>query len=1361
MRLFNDNWEFSKKEEAFSPVGLPHDWAIYGTETFYEDALGRYRKVFSWKKRADERVFLRFDGVYMDSRYYLNGEQVWEWKYGYSAFEFEITDKLKDGENELLVTVDFRNPNSRWYSGAGIYRNVWLRTTHEQYLVPDGVYFHARPRNSSRSDPGMGAGSCRLPEGGDDTMRSPSRSDLEMAALAAGVERGEALSLPIDSGAAENDIWEIWLQAEVSGQPLSCSDLEVCFTLLDGEGNAVWSGQGELWQEEESDGSVSRGDIQCGSVCGRRGEKHFRYQLCGQLENPVRWDIENPYLYCLRVDLTRTASIAQQSENGCRDLPPVLSASGRRQALAGGHPTLRVGYSPTGAEAETNGRGRYLDGEVIQSEEQMVGFRTTEFLPEEGFLLNGRKVKLNGVCEHHDLGCLGSAFHPQAMERKLRILKEMGTNAIRLSHNMPAVELMELTDRLGILVVSEAFDMWESPKTPYDYARFFPEWYPADVASWIRRDRNRPSVIMWSIGNEIHDTHASEKGQEWTRRLLAEVAKHDPLGNARPTIASNYMPWENAQKCADIVKVAGYNYGANYYDGHHKKHPDWVIYGSETGSVVQSRGIYHFPYTKSVLADEDEQCSSLGNSTTSWGAKSHEDCIAAEWEHPYSCGQFLWSGFDYIGEPTPYHTKNSYFGQIDTAGFPKDSYYCYQAAWTDYREKPMVHLFPYWDYNEGQEIDVRVYSNAPAVELFLNGESQGKRILFDSEGKGDGERSSGCEPDYSGEALSESNTGRRISATWRVLYRTGEIHAKAYDENGTVIAEETHRSFGDAAKIILTPSASGSVSLPQSPLGAGAVLQPCAQGNAASSAALTANGNDLLFVEITMEDAAGNPVENAVNRVYVSVTGAGALVGTDNGDSTDRESYKSGSRRLFSGKLLAVVKTGTKSGELVVTVTSPGLPAAVLAVPVAEGTPEPGSSPLAYLAGRAEEAADDIPVRAIRLKSSGGIHLTKEHPETIVTATICPANATDRSLAWSVVDDSGIPLPLAVLEPLEPSSLPRRSARNVPERNAAGLQSDLEMTDVEMADACVLVRAKSDGKFRLRCTSRSGKEEVRMISQLEFTAEGLGTAFLDPYGFITGGLYDYSQGEPGNGNEHGVATGRDGETQVGYHGIDFGSDGSNEITLPIFALDGEPHRIQIYEGMPGEPGAELIGDVIYQKPSIWNTYQAETYRLNRHLRGVTSLCFVLWEKVHIKGFSFTRQIRAYERQNALDCVSVYGDCFTRDGEWVRGIGNNVTLEFGEMDFGEEGADRISIAGQTPLEKNSIVLRVEALEPDQAEGKTADAASGERTVLEYLGGRGVQTFAVGPIRGKKRVSFVFLPGCQFDFHWFEFCRLSKK
>ena len=230
-------------------------------------------------------------------------------------------------------------------------------------------------------------------------------------------------------------------------------------------------------------------------------------------------------------------------------------------------------------------------------------------------------TKLNGVCEHHDLGALGAAFHRMAMRRKMLILKEMGVNSIRCAHNMPAPELLDLADEMGILIVDEAFDMWERAKTPYDYARFFPEWYQRDVKSWICRDRNHPCILFWSIGNEIYDTHVSERGQEVTRLLYDEVRRYDPRGHAMVTIGSNFMPWENARKCADILKFAGYNYGEKYYEEHHKKHPDWYVYGSETSSTVQSRGIYHFPYRQSVLADEDEQCSSLGNSSTSWGAK--------------------------------------------------------------------------------------------------------------------------------------------------------------------------------------------------------------------------------------------------------------------------------------------------------------------------------------------------------------------------------------------------------------------------------------------------------------------------------------------------------------------------------------------------------------------------------------------------------------------------------------------------------------------------------------------------------------------------------------------------------------------
>lgn len=1133
-QLFNDGWEFTKqplhttyeemteKQKDFSPVGLPHDWLIYQAGNLYEDSTGWYRKRFFWKRQEKERVFLRFDGIYMDSKIYVNGQLVREWKYGYSAFETEITDTLVDGENEILVSADFQAPNSRWYSGAGIYRDVWIRRTPVEHLVADGIYFSAKKGNAEE--------------------------------------------------------WNILIHTEIIGEGLS---LEYA---LREKGSETWE-----------------------VLTGVKGREETGELFQSSIKNPQIWDVEQPICYELSV-------------------------------------TLKKGEA------------------ILQREIQTVGFRTLDFSPKTGFSLNGRKLKLNGVCEHHDLGCLGAAYHSQAMRRKLEILKNMGVNAIRTAHNMPAQNLMELTDEMGILVVSEAFDCWESSKNPYDYARFFPQWYEKDVESWVRRDRNHPSLIMWSIGNEIYDTHvSSEKGKEWMEKLMAEVHRHDPLGNGAITLGSNYMPWENTQKCADVIKLIGYNYGEKYYEEHHENHPDWIIYGSETGSIVQSRGIYHFPYQQSVLADEDEQCSSLGNSTTSWGAKSTEACILAERDHPYSCGQFIWTGFDYIGEPTPYHTRNSYFGQVDTAGFPKDSYYIYQAAWTDYKKAPMVHIFPYWDFNEGQFIDVRVCSNAPAVEVFFNGKSQGTFSI-------------------------DHENGKELTGHWQLPYKAGEIRAVACDEHGRIVAEEVRYSFKDAKKIVLKP-----------------------QKNS-----LLANGEDLLFLEISMEDEYGHPVENANNRVLIQTEGQGDFVGTDNGDSTDTEEYKDACRRLFSGKLLAVFKGGIQPGVLSIKVSSPELEDAYLEIPVEAAEVREGISPMAYLAGEKKRVVTgEIPVRKISMKSSNGLHLHEGNLETEVRAEICPKTAWDQDVFWSVVDDAGIPLNIAEIEPQGQK---------------------------------VKVIAKSDGQFRLRCMSKCGTDKVRIISQLEFMITGLGTAFINPYEFVSAGLYDYSKGEVGNGNEHGVATARDGETQVGFRDIDFGVYGSDEIILPIFALTDDPYELEIYEGMPEEGGVSL-GKFVYQMPKKWNVYQEAVYQLKRRVRGVTSLCFVFWDKVHLKGFSFKQYNRAWQQIPAGECDYLYGDSFRKEGESIREIGNNVTLKFTGMEFGEKGCTKLRICGNTPLEKNTIILQFTQEDKEQEVE--------ERRMLEFIQGEEIQEFTLERVYGTKDVSFIFLPGSNFDFYWFQF------
>lgn len=1141
--LLNDEWKFARlpleadyeqamrlPEEAWEAVDLPHDWLIYRASHLYDDNSGWYRKTILCDGcRTGVRTALRFEGVYMDSVVYVNGAVAGEWKYGYSTFEFDITELLRDGENEIVVGVHFQSPNSRWYSGAGIYRNVWLKTMPETHIASDGVY----------------------------------------------------VSIHENGG-----VWFADVTTEVVGIPEdSAQAISVRHTLLDcADGSEVL-----------------------------RTESISNEQTL-PVEHVKRWDIDSPNLYVLRTELL-------------------------------------------------------LDGAVIDCEEERIGFRTVSYDCEKGFFLNGRHIRLNGACQHHDLGCLGAAVNRAALERQFALLREMGVNAVRTSHNMPSVELMDIADETGMLIVSEAFDMWENPKTPYDYARFFKEWMPKDVASWIRRDRNRPSVIMWSIGNEIYDTHASAHGQDITRALCEQVRLHDSRGNAPITIGSNFMYWEGAQKCADIVKFAGYNYSEKLYEEQHAAHPDWLIYGSETASTVQSRGIYHFPLSQSILADEDEQCSSLGNSTTSWGAKSPEACIIADRDTPFSAGQFIWTGFDYIGEPTPYHTKNSYFGQIDTAGFPKDSFYLYQSEWTDYKKAPMVHIFPYWDFNEGQLVDVRVCSNAPRIELFFNGESVGAYDI-------------------------DHVNGKELTGNFVLPYTAGELKAVAYDETGAVIATDTRHSFGDAAAIVLKPD----------------------------KTVLRADGSDLAFIEISMQDENGYPVENANNRVAVSVEGAGRLVGLDNGDSTDYDQYKGTSRRLFSGKLLAVVAADSRPGEIRIRVTSLSLPDAVLTLEAEAAASESGRARV--LTGsdacRQTPAYEEIPVRKIEIRELLSAAPEKRfdaaYLEKTLEAVIYPANATYRELEWRITTDAGVTSNLASFETLDETGTRIR------------------------------VTAQGDGAFRVRCSTRNGKEKINLFSQTEFFADGLGEASINPYEFVAGALFNEQGGEIGNGNEQGIATSRDGDSWVGFRGVDFGSVGSDVITVPVFELESGPVDIEFWDGLPNAEGSECVGIGHYHKPSIWNTYQEETFTLNRRLKGMVTLCMLVHShKIHVKGFVFKKYEKAYEQLRALDNTNVYGDTFTICRETIEGIGNNVSLTFEDMDFGTEGFRRLTICGRSPIEKNTIHVRFAS-----ADGEVKQIAE-----FLYSDSYVERTFDLESVCGKQTVTFVFMPGCNFDFKWFRF------
>ena len=1148
-RRINSEWLFFKQplsdttttlpaqnDSRFYPVNLPHDWLIANSADHYENSEGWYQKTISidilpFDASSDDDWLLYFEGVYMDCTIFVNGMQAGEWKYGYSSFEVRLTPFLKTGENTILVHVRYQSPNSRWYSGAGIYRSVWLKKVPAVHIASDGI-----------------AAETHLIENGKWSLCMHTTLEKE------GIQQSAK-----DFFASEND-----------NKSTSLS-LSFCVQTLDGT---------VILSEIPEDTPVT-------------------------LTNIKPWDINEPNLYKI---------VCTLSENGT----------------------------------------------AIQTETITTGFRTTRFDTNEGFFLNDVHIKLKGVCQHHDLGALGSAVNRSAIKRQLTILKSMGVNAVRTTHNMPAVELLELADEMGILIVDEAFDMWEMSKTTYDYARFFKEWSARDVKSWICRDRNHPCVILWSIGNEIYDTHANEHGQEITRYLKEQVLLHDPYGHALPTIGSNFMQGENARKCADILKIAGYNYAERLYNKQHADHPDWVIYGSETSSTVQSRGIYHFPLAKPLLTDDDGQCSSLGNSTVNWGAKNQQFCAVSDLHMPFSLGQFLWSGFDYIGEPTPYQSRNSFFGQIDTAGFPKDAYYFYQSVWTDAKTNPMIHILPYWDFNPGQMIDVRVYTNAPKAALFFNDTLIGEKKLAHTQ---------------------EDN----IIADWSLPYKKGVLTAIAYDEAGNEIARDTKHSFGDASSLRLS----------------------------ADRLEVPANGEELIFVTIDALDADGYPVDNATNRVHVTVEGEGLLAGLDNGDSTDYEPYKGDCRRLFSGKLLAIIAPTLNAGTITVTASSDGLKDAVLTLNTT-ACQNRCSDDLHIMTITRDPLADavshatDIPVRSITLSCEDSCILTASKPSAVISAVTHPANATAQPLDWKVTNAEGVVVPYAALEQID--------------------------------DTHIRILAFADGSFFVRCSVTNGRGCTALYSMLEFKAEQIGTMNLAPYSFTVGSLYTYAEGEVANGNAHGAATGSEGTTSITYGPFDFGTFGTDTVTIPIFETESQPVDLTFIEGKTKSKPGTILCTGRYDKKMIWDQYQEETFKLSKRLKGVTTFTIQVTDrKLHIGGLTFHKLEKAWATLAASDIDRIYGDAFCRTDDAITGIGNNVTIEYTDMDFGDETSAVIEITGRSPIAKNTIHVR------------TSNGTEEALNIAEFTYSEDYTTkcFPVNVLSGSQTVTLLFLPGSNFD------------
>lgn len=698
--------------------------------------IGWYRKAFSLPDSAKgKRVSILFDGVYMDSDVWLNGVHLGKQPYGYTSFRFDLTPHLKPTGNVLAVRVNVQQPCSRWYSGAGIYRHVWLTVTEPVHVAPWGTY-----------------------------VTTPEVSDAAA---------------------------KVRLRTQVQNDGTDAVKASLATIVIDPSGKKV--------AEQTASEQIPAGS--------RQG---FDQSL--EVAAPKLWSTETPHLY-------RVVS------------------------------EIRVG------------------DRLVDRYETPFGMRTIQFTADNGFLLNGKRVQIKGVCNHHDLGCLGAAVHRRAIERQIEILKAMGCNAIRTSHNPPAPELLDLCDRMGMLVMDESFDEWIIPKSgmKFGYKRFFEEWSERDLVAMLHRDRNHPSIVLWSIGNEIKE-QAARQGGEMAKRLAEICHREDPT---RPvTSGVNKMGPATANGFVAALDVVG----VNYFTDEYRKQKGKLLVASETASALSTRGEYGLTLTPegkvATNMRPSNQCVSYDLDCPSWGCTAEKSILAIR-NAPWVAGEFVWTGFDYLGEPTPYGwpSRSSYFGIIDLAGFPKDRYYIYQSQWTD---KPVIHLLPHWNWKgfEGKDIPVWCITNAESVELFLNDKSLGVR-------------------DFKG--------NQSLHLEWRVPYAPGVLKAIGKKDGKTIACEV--RTAGEPAKIILVPDRKE----------------------------IAADGEDLSFVEVRIVDAQGNLCPNADNLVTFRLSGPGTIAGVDNGNPTSHEPFQAGKRKAFHGLCLAVVKAARTPGEIRLTASAPGI----------------------------------------------------------------------------------------------------------------------------------------------------------------------------------------------------------------------------------------------------------------------------------------------------------------------------------------------------------------------------------------------------------------------------------------------------
>lgn len=804
-------------DTAWRILHLPHDWAIEGE--FSKDnpsgtgggalpgGIGWYRKTFTVDK-ADEgkRLYIDFDGVYMNSEVFINGHSLGVRPYGYVSFSYDLTPHIKwGGKNVVAVRVDnAEQPNSRWYSGCGIYRNVWLTKLNPVHIAQWGTFITVQDvsKNSARLN-----------------IRTKIQYDAA-AQLQDSVKQADGTYVVFDS------------------EIVSLADVVLQSRLMDAEGNVVDEVASEL---------------QVIPACPNEVEQEI------VVKNPNLWSVNTPYIYKVNSILIDKTT------------------------------------------------GKVLDNYCTNT-----GIRTFRFDVQKGFILNGERLKINGVCMHHDLGCLGAAVNIRAIERQLEILQEMGCNGIRCSHNPPSPELLDLCDRMGFIVMDETFDMWRKRKTVHDYSRYFNEWHERDLTDLILRDRNHPSVFIWSIGNEVleqwsdakadtltleqanlilnfgHDQSMLAKEGEMSvnsllTKKLADMVK--ALDSTRPVTAGCNEPNPNNHLFrSGALDLIGFNYHDDWFAGVPEKFPGKPFIVAESVSALMMRGYYRMPSDETVICperwdkpyfDDSFSCSSYDNCHVPWG-NSHEGTMRHVKNNDFISGQYVWTGFDYLGEPTPYGwpARSSYFGIVDLAGFPKDVYYLYQSEW--HPEKKVLHLFPHWNWAPGQDIDMwAYYNNADEVELFVNGESQGVR----TKGKDD------------------------FHVVWRVKYEPGVVKVVSRKDGKTVLEKEIHTA-GEPAQIRLK----------------------------ADRNEIKSDGRDLSFVTVEVLDKDGNLCPNADNQIMFDVQGAGFIAGVDNGSPVSMEKFKADHRKAFYGKCLVVVQSDGKSGGIKLTATSEGLKTAVTAI---------------------------------------------------------------------------------------------------------------------------------------------------------------------------------------------------------------------------------------------------------------------------------------------------------------------------------------------------------------------------------------------------------------------------------------------